>query len=70
MPNDNNAKQLFAEFRIYLNVCSPLLKTYCIDLRQTFYQGIIQKKSASGNRMLPLVIFDKKVPFFPKVMLF
>ena len=27
-------------------------------------QGIIQKKSASGSRMLPFVIFDKKVPFF------
>ena len=29
-------------------------------------QGIIQKKSASGSRMLPLVIFDKKMPFFQK----
>ena len=27
-------------------------------------QGIIQKKSVSSSRMLPLVIFDKKVPFF------
>ena len=26
-------------------------------------QGIIQKKSASGSRMLPFVIFDKKCPF-------
>ena len=25
-------------------------------------QGIIQKKSASGSRMLPFVIFDKKFP--------
>ena len=33
-------------------------------------QGIIQKKLASGSRMLPLVIFDKKVPFFPKIVLF
>ena len=33
-------------------------------------QGIIQKKSASGNWMLPLVIFHKKVPFFQKVVLF
>ena len=29
-------------------------------------QGIIQKKSASGSRTLPLVIFDKKVHFFHK----
>ena len=29
-------------------------------------QGIIQKKSASGSPMLPFVIFDKKVPFFPE----
>ena len=33
-------------------------------------QRIIQKKSASGSRTLPFVIFDKKVPFFPKMMLF
>ena len=32
-------------------------------------QGIIQKKSASGSRALPFVIFDKKVPFLPKVVL-
>ena len=30
------------------------------------FQGIIQKKSASGSRTLPLVVFDKKVPFFQK----
>ena len=29
-------------------------------------QGIIQKKSASGSRMLPFVIFDKKCPFSQK----
>ena len=29
-------------------------------------QGIIQKKSAYGSRTLPLIIFDKKVPFFPQ----
>ena len=29
------------------------------------YQGIIQKKLASGNQTLPLVI-DEKVPFFPQ----
>ena len=29
-------------------------------------QGIIQKKSASGSRMLPFVIFDKKCPFCQK----
>ena len=28
--------------------------------------GIIQKKSAPGSQMLPFVIFDKKVSFFPK----
>ena len=30
------------------------------------FQGIIQKKSASGSQTLPFVIFDKKVPFFQK----
>ena len=29
-------------------------------------QGIIKKKSAYGSRTLPLIIFAKKVPFFPK----
>ena len=33
-------------------------------------QGIIQKKSGSRSRTLPLVIFDKKVPFFLKIVLF
>ena len=33
-------------------------------------QGIIQKKLASGCWTLPLVILDKKVPFFPKIVLF
>ena len=33
-------------------------------------QGIIQKNSASGRQMLPFVIFDKKVPFFPEMVLF
>ena len=33
-------------------------------------QGIVQKKSASGSRTLPFVIFDKKVAFFPKNLLF
>ena len=33
-------------------------------------QGIIQKKSASSSWMLPFVIFDIKVPFFPKNLLF
>ena len=33
-------------------------------------QEIIQKKSVSGGRMLPFVIFGKKVPFFPKMVLF
>ena len=28
------------------------------------------KKSASGSWTLPLVIFGKKVPFFPKIVLF
>ena len=28
--------------------------------------GIIQKKSAPGSWMLPLVIYDKKMSFFPK----
>ena len=33
-------------------------------------QGIIQNKSASCSWTLPLVRFDKKVPFFPKIVLF
>ena len=33
-------------------------------------QGIIQKRSASGSRTLPFVIFSKKVPFLTKVVLF
>ena len=32
--------------------------------QSTMIQGIIQKKSVSGNRTLPL--FDKKSPFFQK----
>ena len=38
--------------------------------KEFYGQGLIQKKSASGSRMLPFVIFDKKVPFSPKVVLF
>ena len=33
-------------------------------------RGIIQKKSAFGSWTLPLVTFDKKVPFFRKTVLF
>ena len=33
-------------------------------------QGIIQKKLASISRTLPLAIFDKKMPFFLKIVLF
>ena len=33
-------------------------------------QGIIQKKSESGSRALPLVTFDKKSALFPKIVLF
>ena len=33
-------------------------------------QGTIQKKSASSSQTLPLPIFDKKVPFFQKIVLF
>ena len=29
-------------------------------------EGIIRKKSASGSRSLPLVMFYEKVPFFSK----
>ena len=32
-------------------------------------QGIIQK-STCGSQTLPLVILDKKVPFFPQIVLF
>ena len=41
-----------------------------MDLSKAIDQGIIQKKSASSSQMLPFVIFDKKVPFLPKVVLF
>ena len=35
------------------------------------FQEIIQKKSVSPSRLLPLVIFDQTVPFFPpKIVLF
>ena len=38
--------------------------TSCYALLQAIIvQGIIQKKSASGSRTLPLVIFDKKALF-------
>ena len=30
------------------------------------FQGIIEKKSVSRSRTLPLVICDKTVPFFQK----
>ena len=54
------------------------LMVSAIDLQKschTPYQndgvkGIIQKKSASAIQMLPLVIFEKKVPFLPKILLF
>ena len=38
-----------------------------IDINKS--QGIIQKKSASGSQMLPIVIFDEKCPFL-KIVLF
>ena len=38
--------------------------------KEKIAQGIIQTKSASSSRMLPLLIFDQKVPFFPKIVLF
>ena len=41
-------------------------KQLILDFYNRHDQGIIQKKSASGSRTLPFVIFDKKVPFFPK----
>ena len=34
------------------------------------FQGIMQKKSVSRSRTLPLLIFDQEVPFFPKIVLF
>lgn len=33
-------------------------------------EGILQKESAPGSRALPLVLFDKKVPSFPEIVLF
>ena len=56
------------------NTCSKLAKeTPEIDEKivnklTIRLQGIIQRKSASGSRTLPLVIFDKKVPFFIKIV--
>ena len=46
-----------------------LLGKQLINLVRHVNQGIIQKKSSSGSRMLPLVVFDQKVPFFPKIVL-
>ena len=37
-----------------------------VSLKRNIYQGIIQKKSASGSRTLLFVIFDKKCPFCQK----
>ena len=56
-------------------VCKTLIsteKTLWCKIIVWDSQGIIQKKSASGSRTLPLVIFNitKKFPFFPKVVLF
>ena len=33
-------------------------------------QGIMQMKSACGSQTLPLVIFEKKVSFLPKIVFF
>ena len=46
-----------------------LLGKQLINLVRHVNQGIIQKKSVSGSRMLPLVVFNQKVPFFPKIVL-
>ena len=48
--------------------CYPYTKP-CIThivLVSECVQGIVQRKSASGCRTLPLVMFDKKVLFFSK----
>ena len=49
-----------------------MLSTETLQNSKSFssVEGIIQKKSASGSRTLPFVIFDKKMPFFPKMVLF
>ena len=56
------------------NTCSKLAKETpeedekIVNKLTIRLQGIIQRKSASGSRTLPLVIFDKKVPFFIKIV--
>ena len=60
---------------VFLSICLPycqvnfvlitFLKIVYIKFSWVFShdQGIIQNQSASGSRMLPLVIFDKEVLF-------
>ena len=62
--------ELMFSFPDYVQNLKLISKNYWKVLQcKIFIQGIIQKKSVSGSRMLPLVIFDKKVSFFPKIVL-
>ena len=52
------------------NVKLVRISKYKNDSAKGYVQVIIQKKSTSSSEMLPLIIFDKQVPFFPKIVLF
>ena len=57
----------------FFNSFFKSVRSFIILLETNFIsspQEIIQKISASGSWTLPLVIFDKKVSFFPKIVLF
>ena len=51
-------------------IISTEFSLYFRKKQKSTSQGIFQKKSVSGSWMLPLVIFDKKVFFFPEIVLF
>ena len=51
-------------------VVEDLSKTNQASTAEDESQGIIQKKSASGGRTFPLVLFHKNVLVFSKVIFF
>ena len=66
--NISFSHSLLISIKIYFLLQKYLFhtKNYCGPGGST----IIQKKWASHSRMLPLVMVDKTVPFFPKIKLF
>ena len=72
--NNETLRILITETEAITNSC-PLTVETLSDARSEISllksnKGTIQKKSASHGPTLPVVIFDKKVPFFPKTLLF